>query len=380
MIPVWKQSLVSHAEDTQKIPDKSQEKSRSSSRKPWQVCPQVSGSGHVLFAEAEGREAFGARAASCCFVHFLGSSEEFGGWLLVFQLERRDLSLRDQGLRNGSGPPSWLVVKPRQESLALTTPQQELVSQEVGGHCSSLTPAPHRLRDVAVARCWACGRAQKSQLFPAGGNSSHPPFPAPHPLANSTEPPLGGRAGWAATCEGACPGGTRPRPYPPGVAFFQRCTLGLGRVLDDSSRLPKKIHRHEGVLRDAALESKGHPFLGCSRWEPWPGGATRTREGQERTASAPTSQPSKDQVTPSAPQGLWFFSRRRNELILSRLLKAAHEAAGAHRIWTEEPFAGSLTRAKAHQSDARVQGEPAARPFPRVSRARETRGLLLQLI
>ena len=161
---------------------------------------------------------------------------------------------------------------------------------------------------------------RRANCFPAGGNSSHPPSPAPHPLANSTEPPLGGRAGWAATCEGACPGGTRPRPYPPGVAFFQRCTLGLGRVLDDSSRLPRKIHRHEGVLRDAALESKGHPFLGCSRWEPWPGGATRTREGQERTASAPTSQPSKDQVTPSAPQGLWFFSRRRNELILSRLL------------------------------------------------------------
>lgn len=320
-----------------------------------------------------GGEAFGARAASCCFVHFLGSSEELGSWLLIFQLERRDLSLRDQGLRDGSGPPSWLVVKPRQESLALTTPQQELVSQEVGGHCSSFTPAPHWLRDVAVARCWACGRPQKSQLFSCRREQQPPSLPSTSPPGQQHRATPRGQSRVGSHLRGSL---SRWHPAP---ALPSR--RGLLPALHSGPRpgsrslfpFAQKNPSPRGSSQRRCAGKQGPPVLrmqqvGTLAWRGHqdPGG-TGT---DSKCPHLPTLQGSGHTI--SAPRALVFLKKKKRTNPL--------EAAGAHRIWTEEPFAGSLTRAKAHQSDARVQGEPAARPFPRVSRARETRGLLLQLI
>lgn len=71
----------------------------------------------------------------------------------------------------------------------------------------------------------------------------------------------GRRPSWPSTCHAACPSSAGLQSYPPGMALFQGSTLGFSWVIDHSSCLPRKIHCHQGVLRDTALERKGHKFL-----------------------------------------------------------------------------------------------------------------------
>lgn len=50
--------------------------------------------------------------------------------------------------------------------------------------------------------------------------------------------------------------------HPPGVPLLQGRALGFRRVLDHSSGLPREVHRHQRVLRDAALQGQSH-----QRWD-----------------------------------------------------------------------------------------------------------------
>ena len=173
-------------------------------------------------------------------------------------------------------------------------------------------PAPPSMgaqgRPVGVARCRGRGGAQASHSLLQARTHSPPSSLAPHPCHQHRAISLGQTRG-----------GTGPQPYPPGVAFFQGCALGLSWILDYSSRLPREIHCHKGVLRDAALQRRGRGFLRCREASGAAGGNRRVgelcrpREGQQRDSKGP---PAKDRTEHSVSEGpwdekwLWFFSRR----------------------------------------------------------------------
>lgn len=81
------------------------------------------------------------------------------------------------------------------------------------------------------------------------------------------------------------------------------------KEIDHSSCLPRKIHCHEGVLRDTALERKGHKFLKyremshSSTWESWHEIIEKTAGKGDRNAPHVSSQLSKVQVENSVAKG-----------------------------------------------------------------------------
>lgn len=87
-------------------------------------------------------------------------------------------------------------------------------------------------------------------MLPSVLNASHA---CRHPQGRS--PGAETRGGGVPCKEASC---GRAVAYPPSVALLQGSTLGFCWVLDHSSGLPRKIHCHEGVLRDTALEREGH--------------------------------------------------------------------------------------------------------------------------
>lgn len=136
----------------------------------------------------------------------------------------------------------------------------------------------------------------EDSMLPSVPNASHA---GRHPQSRS--PGAETRGGGVPCKEASC---SRAVAYPPGVALLQRSALGFRWVLDHSSGLPRKIHRHERVLRDTALEREGHKVMrrrGRSH-----SGAQRhlgTKDGGATPCLSPTPQHPEEQAERSVMWG-----------------------------------------------------------------------------
>lgn len=149
-------------------------------------------------------------------------------------------------------------------------PQSELVGAPWAGPGAAAalqrphpSPGPHS-DALGDPRPWGVARRSRG-AGPRSANplpmetSMPPPLPALAPADTPAQNPSPAGHPWGCRQQGTA---RLAVAHPPGVPLLQGRALGFRRVLDHSSGLPREVHRHQRVLRDAALQGQSH-----QRWD-----------------------------------------------------------------------------------------------------------------